>query len=116
MRAACEDVASISNRMFVNTAAAVQGNLEISVSRLQNPFTNWPPWPLKNVRIKQFGSPAELENAILASACVVPFPPVHIEGLGYCIECACGACNVFHGEARAHCHALCAARQSLHDR
>ncbi len=75
--------------MFVNAAAAVQGNLEISVSRLQNPFTHWPPWPLKNVRIKQFGSPAELEKAILASACVVPFPPVHVEGLGYCIECAC---------------------------
>ncbi len=102
----------MSNRMFVDAAAAVQGNLEISVSRLQNPFTHWPPWPLKNVRIKQFGSPAELENAILASACVVPFPPVQIDGLGYCIECACNGLK----EPRSSLFALCAARQSLHDR
>ena len=79
-------VPAAPDRLTVHAAEAVQGNLEISVSRLQNPFTHWPPWPLKNVRIKQFGSPAELETAILASACVVPFPPVHVEGLGNCIE------------------------------
>ena len=54
----------------------------------QNPFTHWPPWPLKNIRIKDFRNPQELESAVLASACVVPFPPVKIDGLGYCIECA----------------------------
>ena len=70
----------------VNCQPAARTSLTFPVS--QNPLTHWPPWPLKNVRIKEFRSPRELETAILASACVVPFPPVKIDGLGYCIECA----------------------------
>ena len=58
--------------------------MEISVSKLQNPLTHWPPWPLKNVRIKTFESEQALEDAVLASACVWPFPPQYVAGVGWC--------------------------------
>ena len=53
------------------------GNLEISVTRLANPF--------KNVRIKQFQDDAAIEKSILASACILP-PPVYVGGYGLCMD------------------------------
>ena len=72
--------------MSNGAALAVSGKMEISVSKLQNPLTHWPPWPLKNVRISEFTSESELEDAIMASACAVPFPPQYVRGVGWCID------------------------------
>ena len=40
--------------MAGGVATLLQGRMEISVSKLQNPLRHWPPWPLKNVRIRSF--------------------------------------------------------------
>ena len=47
-----------------------------------------PPLPMKNVRVKRFTSDQQMEDAIIASACIVPAPPINIQGIGTCIECA----------------------------
>lgn len=72
--------------MTDGAAKAVSGKMEISVSKLQNPLTHWPPWPLKNVRITEFASESDLEDAVMASSCILPFPPQYVRGVGWCID------------------------------
>lgn len=40
--------------MTGDAPSLLHGRMEISVSKLQNPLRHWPPWPLKNVRIRSF--------------------------------------------------------------
>jgi len=59
-------------------AAALAGNLEVSVTTL--PF-------LRNVRVRDFGGPAGLRAAMLASACAIPVTPVWVPSLGaWCVD------------------------------
>lgn len=60
-------------------AAALAGNLEVSVTTL--PF-------LRNARVTDFGdSPAELKATMLASACAIPVTPVWVPSLrAWCVD------------------------------
>eukprot|EP00873_Tetraselmis_striata_P044354 jgi/Tetstr1/464618/TSEL_009372.t1 len=59
--------------------AKLRGNYEVSVTSL--------PW-LRNRRVKDWADMSEVEAAILASSCAVPFAglPVRLPGIGYCID------------------------------
>lgn len=67
-------------------AKRLEGNMEVSVTRLQLPWRHWPPVPFRNLRIKHFSSDKQMEEAVIASARAVPFPPIHIRGIGDCID------------------------------
>lgn len=67
-------------------AKRMEGNMEVSVTRLQLPWRHWPPMPFRNLRIKHFCSDIQMEEAVIASARAVPFPPIHIRGIGRCID------------------------------
>lgn len=45
-----------------------------------------PPLPLKNVRLRKFRSDAQMGEAIVASARIVPMPPVSVSDIGPCID------------------------------
>ena len=54
-------------------AQVLSGNLEVSLTTL--------PW-LGNVRVREFASNQEVEDAVLASSCIIPTSPVFLPGLG----------------------------------
>ncbi len=57
--------------------------MEISITKLQAP---WRGWPLRNVRMSHFASNEQVAEAIVASARIVPVPPVRVSGVGACID------------------------------
>jgi hypothetical protein len=67
-------------------AKRLEDNMEISVSKLQLPWAHWPPLPLRNVRLRRFSSDAQMGEAVVASARIVPVPPVSVSGVGLCID------------------------------
>ena len=70
-------------------AAALRGNLEVSVTTL--PF-------LRNARVTAWGGAGELKAAMLASACAIPTSPVWLPQIGsWCIDGAVSDLNVLKG-------------------
>ncbi|KAK9819058.1 hypothetical protein WJX81_001935 [Elliptochloris bilobata] len=60
---------ALRNFLPRDAAKRLTGNMEVSVTTL--------PW-LGNARVTEFADNAEMENAILASSCVFPAPPVYL--------------------------------------